>query len=473
MHPQTERRVSRIFSRGRATTVDWFIDEEGRPFIREDFDNNTDMHRIWEVSGPRDVLLFEDETDERLIVPIGLTPDRDELIYEAYSSDTDSFALYMMNTETGDVFGPVLGRESSSVNRVLLDIDRVVHGVEYEGFSPTYRFLDPERTERIAEIQGMLGDTSVQLASWSEDFTRVVVLASGGWTSGIFLLFTEGQEQPAIIARQRPQITRELIARTIVTEYAARDGLPIPALLTAMPDVLEAGESPLIVMPHGGPAAFDRADFDWLAQYFASRGYVVLQPQFRGSTGFGHSHMAAGEGEWGKKMQTDLDDGVAFLVDQGIADPERVCIVGASYGGYAALAAGVFAPELYRCHVSINGVSDIRYALRDDLRRYGSGHWVVKYWQDWYGAGFREREELDALSPAQLAESFEGPLLLIHGRDDIVVDPDQSRLMRNALRRAGKDVEFVQIRGGDHWLTSPETRIEVLMLTAEFIEQHL
>ena len=120
-------------------------------------------------------------------------------------------------------------------------------------------------------------------------------------------------------------------------------------------------------MPHGGPASFDRADFDWKAQFFASRGYVVLQPQFRGSTGFGADHQAAGDGEWGRKMQDDLDDGVAFLVGQEIVDPERICIVGSSYGGYAALAAGAFSPDLYSCHVSINGVSDIRAMLRDDM----------------------------------------------------------------------------------------------------------
>ena len=172
-------------------------------------------------------------------------------------------------------------------------------------------------------------------------------------------------------------------------------------------------------------------------------------------------------------MQTDLDDGVMYLADQGIADPERVCIVGMNYGGYAALAAGAFSSELYRCHVSINGLSDIRSVMNDDLRRFGKKHWVISYWEDWYGADFRDREELDALSPRRFAEAFQSPVLLIHGRDDGVIDPDQSRLMRNALRRAGKEVEFVEIRRGDHWLSRPETRIEVLMLAAEFIEQHL
>ena len=181
----------------------------------------------------------------------------------------------------------------------------------------------------------------------------------------------------------------------------------------------------------------------------------------------------AGHGEWGRKMQTDLDDGIAFLAEQDIIDPERVCIVGSSYGGYAALAAGAFSPELYRCHVSINGVTDIREMLRDRRQRLGRNHWVVSYWESLYGADYSEREELDALSPAQLAESFQSPVLLIHGRDDSVVPIDQSRIMHDALRDADKDVELVLVRGEDHWLSGQETRIEVLRAVAEFIEQHL
>ena len=470
---ETERRVERVIARGRASTIDWFINADARPFIREDFDNDRNLHRIWDVSGSSNELLYEKETERRAINPIGLTADRNSLIYEAYSSETDSEAIYTMSTEDGAVSGPVLGRENSNIQRPMMDINRVVYGVEYEGFFPTYRFFSPALTARMEEIQAVLPGSSVRLVGWSEDFDRLVVLASGGWTSGIYLLFTEGAEQPGILARQRPSIVREQIAHTIVAEYVARDGLTIPAIVTGRADVIEAGNAPLIVMPHGGPASFDRADFDYKAQFFASRGYVVLQPQFRGSTGFGSDHRNAGDGEWGRKMQTDLDDGIAFLVAQEIVDPDRVCIVGSSYGGYAALAAGAFSPDLYACHVSINGVSDIREMLKDERRQHGSDHWVVSYWEDWYGADFRDREELDAISPARNAEAFQSPVLLIASRDDTVVPPEQSRIMRNALQREDKEVEFVQIRGEDHWMSNAETRLEVLRLVAEFVEQHL
>lgn len=470
---RTDRQLQRVIARGRTTTIDWFIDDQAQPFIREDFDQKDDLHRIWALSDGEDVLLYEEEGDARTINPLGLTADRGSLIFSAYSGSTDSRSLYPMSTETGEIGDPLFGRDGRSIDGVILDINRVIHGVEYEGFYPTYEFFDAHLTERLRDIQRTLAGASVRLVGWSEDFGKLVVHASGGWTSGAYILFVEGEAQPKMLAREREMIGREQLADTTIDEYQARDGLDIPALVTAKSEVIEAGNAPLIVLPHGGPAAFDRAEFDWLAQFFASRGYVVLQPQFRGSSGFGLSHQAAGHGEWGRKMQTDLDDGVAWLAARGTIDPERVCIVGASYGGYAALAAGAFSPDLYRCHVSINGVADIRLMLIDRQRRYEKDHWVVSYWEGLYGAELEEREELDTLSPARHAELFQSPVLLIHGRDDTVVPIDQSRRMSNALRRADKDVEFVPIAGEDHWLSNGETRIEVLSLVAEFVEQHL
>lgn len=470
---ETARKSAIIIADGLTTTKDWFLDADARPFIREDFSNSQNLHQIWRLSEDEDVLLFERESPARSVGPQGLTADRRFLIFEEYSEDSDSFAFFSMSTETGEIEGPIFARENSSVDSVLVDINRVVHGVQYEGFYPTYEFLDAGLTARVSEIQAMLPRAHVRLVSWSDDFERLVVHASGGWTSGVYLLFIEGEDGPRVLARERESIDREHIAETLVVQYQARDGLRIPALVTGYPEVIDAGNAPLILLVHGGPAAFDRAHFDWLAQFFASRGYVVLQPQFRGSTGFGNSHRVAGFGEWGRKMQTDLDDGVSFLADQGVIDPERVCIAGVSYGGYAALAAGAFSPDLYRCHVSINGVSDLRVALEAEEEEHGAGHSLVWAREMQFGAGLDQPEVLDSLSPAHHAEVFQSPVLLLHGRDDTVVPIEQSRRMRSALRRAGKDVEFVMVRGEDHWLSGQETRIEVLTRVAEFIEEHL
>jgi dipeptidyl aminopeptidase/acylaminoacyl peptidase len=166
------------------------------------------------------------------------------------------------------------------------------------------------------------------------------------------------------VGQQYPQLAEVPLGTVEEINYAARDGYAVPAYLT-LPAGMEAKKLPLVVLPHGGPRARDSGrDFDWWSQFMASRGYAVLQPQFRGSTGFGQKHELAGYRQWGKLMQNDVTDGVRKLIADGTVDAERVCIVGASYGGYAALAGAAFTPELYRCSVSVAGVSDLVEMLR-------------------------------------------------------------------------------------------------------------
>ena len=227
------------------------------------------------------------------------------------------------------------------------------------------------------------------------------------------------------------------------------------------------------MLPHGGPAAYDRFDFDWMAQFFANRGYLVIQPNFRGSTGFGEAFQDAGRGEWGGKMQDDLTDGVNALVKAGYVDAENVCIIGASYGGYAALAGAVFTPDLYKCVIAIAPVSDLNRMLSDGKRRYGSNHWVVSYWEDILAEGDARRKKLRSISPVNFAENATAPVLLIHGDDDTVVPYAQSTRMRNALKRADKEVELIKLKGEDHWLSVADTRMQTLRAMEQFLDTHM
>jgi dipeptidyl aminopeptidase/acylaminoacyl peptidase len=213
------------------------------------------------------------------------------------------------------------------------------------------------------------------------------------------------------------------------------------------------------------------AGFDWWAQALASRGYAVLQANFRGSTGYGRDFLEAGYGEWGRKMQTDLSDGVRWLAAEGIIDPERVCIVGASYGGYAAMAGLALDGEVYRCGVSVGGVSDLRRMVNWEARlERQRDTQTIRYWNRFMGAARLNDRAVDDLSPAFLAASVDSPLLLIHGKDDTVVPIEQSRIMAEALRRAGKPVELVELPGEDHWLSRSETRRQMLIETVRFLE---
>jgi dipeptidyl aminopeptidase/acylaminoacyl peptidase len=228
-----------------------------------------------------------------------------------------------------------------------------------------------------------------------------------------------------------------------------------------------------VVLPHGGPEARDYPGFDWWAQAFASRGYAVFQPNFRGSDGYGVEFRNAGLGQWGRKMQTDISDGVAELARQGIVDPKRACIVGASYGGYAALAGVTVQQGLYRCAVADAGVSDL-----GDMLTYSAGYRGVpsagiRYWRAFMGVtSVWENSQVKPISPAELADRADAPILLIHGTSDTVVPIAQSETMEAALKRAGKPVEFVRMENEDHWLSRAETRVQMLKAAVAFVEKY-
>lgn len=470
-----DKRREKLVARGNENTVDWFLGKDGKPMVREDFDDKKNVHRIWLVNerGIDQKLLYEETTEIRSYSTVGVTPDRDALVLLSSSYSTGATSYYLLSLEDGSITGPVLARDELDIQRVITDINRVVYGVEYAGFMPSYAFFDDDLNSRVSVAQQRLDGVAAHLTSWNADFSRLMFRIEGGWSSGAYIVFEKGNPQPFILGMTRPAITKEFVAPVQIFSYEASDGRVIPALLTGRADVLEAGEAPLIVMPHGGPEAHDEYGFDWIPQYFASRGYLVLQPQYRGSDGFGHDHMISGEGEYGGKMLSDIDDGVRHLISEGVADPGRVCAVGASYGGYAVLAAGAFSADMYRCIVSIAGVSDIPKKMARARHTRGRDDWGIDYWEQMYGAESSEKDVLRSISPAYHAESFQAPVLLIHGEKDTRVHIDQSTRMNRALRKAGKDVTFIKLKGEDHWLTKEESRIETLRAAAEFIEQHL
>ncbi len=334
-----------------------------------------------------------------------------------------------------------------------------------------FQFLDPAAERSWRSVRAAFAGKQSQLVSWSEDLRQIVVFTQGPGDAGTYQLVDLDRRSAEIVGEAYPGLTAAQVGEVRPIAYPAADGLRIPGYLTLPPGVIDPKGLPLVVLAHGGPASRDVLGFDWWAQAMASRGYAVLQANFRGSDGLGKAHLEAGYGEWGRKMQTDLSDGVRWLAAEGIVDPARVCIVGASYGGYAAMAGPTLDTGVYRCAVAVAGVSDLRRMVQWTAEEANSrNNPTVRYWNRFMGAERLGDRSLDERSPARQAARADAPILLLHGADDTVVPFEQSRLMAEALERAGKPHELVRLGAEDHWLSRADTRRRMLAETMRFLE---
>jgi dipeptidyl aminopeptidase/acylaminoacyl peptidase len=327
----------------------------------------------------------------------------------------------------------------------------------YDVFDPLLKKL----TDGLPIVMGK--EYRWSITDYAEDPRKMIVYGESAQDPGTYYFcdFTTGDVKT--IYSNYPELPEDAVTEKQPFDYKAADGLGIHAYLT-LPRGSTPKNLPLVVLVHGGPEARDYAGFDWQAQCLASRGYAVLQPNFRGSSGYGEAFVRAGDGEVGRKMQTDLSDGVRHLVAQGIADPRRVAIMGASYGGYAALAGATLDQGVYRCAVSVAGISDITYYAKWLSPEYHSGQVWLRRLGDPAGH--------DDISPARRAAWAYCPILLIHGEDDSVVKYEHSVRMEKALKAAGKPVEFLTLKGQDHWETVSTARIQMMETILRFLSKH-
>jgi acetyl esterase/lipase len=459
------------------TTDDYVLDGEGEVIAMARYNEVTGRWslRLPEGQGYRDAWSVDAPVDTPTFHGMGRTPrtivigaDRPDLDSEDAGSE-GSDVLFEVDVDTGAWSRlPFEHHPDFLVHHPLTRL--LIGGGRAEEDGERYEFLDAQASRRWQSVERAFRGRAPRLVSWNDALSRVVVFIDTG-EAGQYQLVDFDRGEADILADAYPAIAPGQVGAVRSIRYDARDGLSIPGYLTLPPGVSEPSGLPLVVLAHGGPASRDVAGFDWWAQALASRGYAVLQANFRGSTGYSRAFLEAGYGEWGRKMQTDLSDGVRWLAGEGIIDPARVCIVGASYGGYAAMAGLTLDSDVYRCGVSVGGVSDLRrmvnWEARLDRRKDNQN---IRYWNRFMGAARLNDRALDDLSPAYLAASVDSPLLLIHGRDDTVVPIEQSRVMAEALRRADKPVEFVELPGEDHWLSRSATRRQMLVETVRFLE---
>lgn len=325
-------------------------------------------------------------------------------------------------------------------------------------------FIAAEYVALQQAVDAALPDAKNDIISISRDKNRYLVASSNETDAGSYFLGDKKTKSMTYLLSKYSELDPDMMVAKQKISYQARDKLTIEGYLTT-PKGYEKGVLPTIIFPHGGPISFDDGDFDYWTQFFANRGYAVLQMNFRGSYGYGFDFMQMGLQGWGAQMQDDVEDGTRWLIEQGIADPKRICIVGASYGGYAALMGVVKTPDLYQCAVSFAGVSDVESLVK--YHRNYTNYAVVK---KQIGDDF---SLLEQNSPLTHVDKINVPVLLLHGTDDRSVPYQQSDMMYKALLRQNKPVEYIEFDKGDHYLSNNSHRLETFKAMDRFLKQHL
>jgi dienelactone hydrolase len=382
--------------------------------------------------------------------------------------DGDGFdALYELDLKSMTLGKRVFGVPGYDIGGIVTDrAQSRLLGVYKTEAAPGVQWVDPDMAAMQASLdkgaQGVSGRRAT-IVSMDAARERFLVHVGGPDRPGSYYYVTVAGGALQRISHVNARIGAGRLHPVKTIRYKARDGVEIQAVLT-LPAAVAPRNLPVVVMPHGGPFARDSEEWDWWAQFLADRGYAVVQPNYRGSSGFGTAFAEKGEGQWGLAMQDDLNDALAFLARDGIADPKRAAMVGGSYGGYAAMRAAQRDGALYRCAVSFAGVSDLQALLRYDGRFLNSGRGT-----DWLR---KQAPDLRAVSPIHYPEQFSIPILLVHGKKDLRVPAKQSRELAEKLRKAGKTVRYVEQPLGDHHVSREADRVEFLTELEAFLKEH-
>ncbi len=466
-NPRTRARVT--VEQGGADTAHWILGDGGAVVARIDEAEVRGNVRLshWELLVPEGRgwrSLIAHQTEEAPFDDWALSTDGLSLLATGRNGQ-DRNALWKIDLKTGAVSGPLVEDAVFDIDWVISDpntLRGVGAGALREGAVQT--FVDPDLAAVATRLKGGFPGQVVEMQSWSRDRNRFLVTARAPGQPETYYLYDHAQGAMGELGPTVAPAASGGLVRTRF-DYRSRDGVPLWSVVTA-PKGAGAG-APIVALPHGGPHGRDSLDYDWLAAAIASRGYVVVQPQFRGSSGQGLAFRKAGYRQWNGVMRTDIEDAVDALAAAGRGDKARASIVGASFGGYAALAGVAFAPERWRCAVAIAPLSDLQLWYVSVTKGRESTAWTAAFFND--RIADTSGDALAALSPAKAASAIKAPVLLIHGEDDSVVPIIQSRGMERAVKSAGGRASYIALKNEDHWLSRPATRLQLLESLIAFL----
>ena len=445
--------------------MQWLTDMRGLPRLGFSIEDRKGVY-LYRPESSSDFIKVEgaDIIGNTDFAPLAFS-DQPNVVYVASSHETGRLCIYLYDIVSKKIVDRYACLDNADIDGLLFNGKHVV-GYLYSDDQPHQVFTDPAWKHDAEAISAKFPNAHVALLDRTADGHRdIVKINDPGRPATIYILDrTPGQKTTLNpIGDERPYIPEDSIAPVKAITYRARDGLLIHGYLT-MPLGKANGPIPFVVLPHGGPYARDYLEFEYIAQLIASRGYGVLQPNFRGSTGYGDDFLLAGFREWGRKMQDDVTDATKWLIDQKLADPARICIAGWSYGGYAALMGAIREPSLYKCAASMAGPTDLRHI------QPGSGALMSDRAVPILNG---DRTLVDQNSPAKNADKITIPVLLAHGQQDVNVSFADSVEMEKALKDAGKSVDTIYFPGDDHFLFREGDRIAFLKKLDEFLRTNL
>lgn len=458
---ETGRHLARS---GRTSVIDYVLDSRGEVIARALFDNDSRRFEIRPGARGGDVLL--DDTYPRARPYILASVENNAALAIEFPEGTGLRRLDLTTGEISEFDGDV-----SNSDPILEPFSNALLGFAGIGRTshlPTQNFsLDSEMAAIHEAISGALPEQSIILTSWTPDRQTIVVRAQDAGRPAVYYLFDRSAGEISLLGTELDALQTVETPTRLHISFTARDGLEIPAILTLPANHQNTDPAlPLVVLPHGGPHARDTLEFDWMAAAIADSGYAVLQPNFRGSAGYSYEFSAAGYGEFGRGMITDMIDGARHLSASGIAT-DAYCAVGGSYGGYAALMLALEDASRLDCAVAFAPVSH----PMGQIARVRRSERAVDYWERYMGSRFSAQADIDSQSPRARGRELARPVLLMHGENDRQVEIVQSEWFAEAAEPTGL-VRFIRLEGENHYMGSTAVRQRFLSEMLEFLETH-
>ena len=449
----------------------WMADHDGIVrFVAVEGDRPRDLVSRYMYRSDEDsdwVQLFESQYFDHGWYPLDFTADNRKL-YVTSNLEGDSKAIYVYDPETRQMEEKLFSVEGYDVTEIVLSRTRhEIVSIEYADALPRRHLVDNEWKAIYEAIDVALPDTHNIITSMTDDEQKMIVAAVSDRDPGTYYFYDRETSTLEFFAERMPWLDPETMASMEPISYVARDGEIINGYLTLPVDRQEDETVPLIVHPHGGPYGIrDHWQFNRDIQFLANRGYAVLQMNFRGSGGYGKRFVDIGYKRWGHEMQHDVTDGVQWAIDSSIADPNRICIYGASYGGYVSMTGITQTPELYQCAINYVGVADLEM-----LERWTRPFEAFEAWFD--NAVGVDAALLAATSPINHVDKIQVPVLVVHGEQDNRVEIGQARRLLRALRQQEIEHEVLIKRDEGHGFRKEENNLELYSLMDGFLKEHL